>query len=259
MTFAIAIDVLVVAWVLYRQVKVRRVWPRLTLRLPVVLAVIGIVELLTYTASRHVSGTVAGILTLSFVVGAIGLGALRAATVRIWRTEGAVLRQGTWLTIVLWLVSLGLHYGAEGWIDALHGPGGIVSASLLLWLGVTYGVQNAVVHWRAERLQEPDDPVDARSAVLSGRWWTGAWGGRGPGGPNGPGGGPGGPPWWTGGGRLPDSHAGAIDARAEPVSPTPEHGEDGGSPHDPTARPGPAVPPQGGPPPPGGPHAPGTP
>jgi hypothetical protein len=194
MTFALALDVVIVALVLYRQRMVRRVWPRLSLRLPGVLVVLGLIELLSDTGSHHVSAAVVGVLALSFAVGAVALGALRAATVRIWRVNGAVLRQGTWLTIALWLLSLALHYGAETWIDALHGPGGIVSASLLLWLGVTYGVQSAVVHRRAARLRAPGDPIDARSAVLSGRWWAGAWGNGRPG-------------------------DGAIDVRAEPVPP----------------------------------------
>jgi len=168
MTLAIALDVLVVAWLLWRQLKVRRVWPRLTFRLAAVLCVLGLVELVDYTGHHHVSAAVAGILTLSFGVGAVALGALRAATVRIWRAGPVVLRQGTWLTVGLWVLSLGLHYGAEGWIDSLHGAGGVISASLLLWLGVAYGVQNAVVHHRAEGLLGSVGPViDARSEAVA--------------------------------------------------------------------------------------------
>ncbi|HUA95957.1 MAG TPA: hypothetical protein VMB82_10565 [Acidimicrobiales bacterium] len=176
MTFAIALDVVIVALVLYRQRMVRRVWPRLSLRLAGVLAVIGLIELLSYTASRHLSGAVIGVLVLSFVVGAVALGALRAASVRIWRVNNAVLRQGTWLTMGLWALSLALHFGAEWWIHALGGPTGVASASLLLWLGVTYGVQNAVVHRRAEGLLAAGGAIDAHADVVGGPG-RGGWSG----------------------------------------------------------------------------------
>lgn len=177
MTFAIAVDVLVLAWLLWRQLKVRRVWPRLTLRLAAVLGVIGLFEVFDYARTHHVSGGAAGILTLSFLVGGVALGAVRAATVRIWRIGPAVVRQGTALTVGLWGVSLALHYGAAAWIDSINGQGGVVSASLLLWLAVTYGVQNAVVHHRAVGLLESAGPIDAQSEVVGGRWETGRWAG----------------------------------------------------------------------------------
>jgi hypothetical protein len=211
MTFAIVLDVVVVALVLYRQRMVRRVRPRLALRLPVILGVVGLVELASYTGNRHVPAAAVGVLALSFVVGAVVLGAVRAATVRLWRVEGLVLRQGTWLTIALWLVSIALHYGAQSWITSLHGPGGIVSASLLLWLGVTYGVQTAVVHRRAEGLlAQAGETIDARSEVVDpGRRWGVTWvrgGGFGqPGGTQGP----------------RPAHPDAIEARAEPIPPSP--------------------------------------
>jgi hypothetical protein len=176
MTFAVALDVVIVALVLYRQRMVRRVWPRLSLRLAGVFAVIGLIELLSYTGSRHLSGAVIGVLVLSFVVGAVALGALRAASVRIWRVNDAVLRQGTWLTMGLWVVSLALHFGADRWIGALHGPTGVASASLLLWLGVTYGVQNAVVHRRAEGLLGANGAIDAHADVVDGPG-RGGWNG----------------------------------------------------------------------------------
>lgn len=222
MTFTIVVDILVVVWLLYRQRQVRRVRAQVNLRLAGFLSILGLIELIDFSDQHHLAPKVVGVLTLSFVVGAVALGAVRATTVRIWRVEGAVLRQGTWLTIGLWILSLALHYGAEWWIDALHGPGGVVSASLLLWLGVTYGVQNAVVHHRAEGLLQASGSIDARSQPLSGRWWAGTWVGS-PGGPAG--GGPGGA-GWTGGGpgggdSSSRSHPDAIEAHAEPVEPPP--------------------------------------
>jgi hypothetical protein len=215
MTFAILVDVLVVVWLLYRQIQVRRVRPQINLRLAAVLTVIGLIELIDFAGNHHMSGRVLGVLVLSMLVGAAALGAIRAATVKIWRVEGAVLRQGTWFTIALWLLSLALHFGADWWIDAWKGPSGLATASLLLYLGITYGVQNAVVHHRAEGLLAAAGPIDARSEPLAGRWWGGTWV-RSPGSWGGPPGTPGGPA-----GDGSQSHPDAIEVRSTPVEPPP--------------------------------------
>ena len=242
MTFAVFVDIVLVVWLLHRQLKVRRIWPRVNLRLAVILTLVGLVELVDYTGHHTLSPAVVGVLALSFAVGAVALGAVRAATVRIWRVEGAVLRQGTWLTVGLWILSLALHFGAQWWIDGLHGSSGVISASLLLWLGVTYGVQNAVVHHRAEGMLQAGAPIDARSEAVGGRWWGGTWGwspGGGAGGPWGgrvgrDGGGGGG---FNGGGGVDGdgsagggrarSHPDAIEAHAEPVEPPPRRKQSG--------------------------------
>ncbi|HEY1734384.1 MAG TPA: hypothetical protein VGG23_08055, partial [Acidimicrobiales bacterium] len=205
MAFTVVLDVVVVVWVLYRQVQVRRVRAQVNLRLSAVLAVIGLIELISYAGHHHLSAKVVGVLVLSMLVGAGGFGAIRAATVHIWRDESGVFRQGTSLTMVLWIVSLALHFGADWWIDAWKGPSGLASVSLLLYIGITYGVQNAVVHARAQKLLAAAGPMGARSAPFAGHWWARTW---------------------TPSSRWPDGyrgegHPGAIDARADPLFPPP--------------------------------------
>jgi hypothetical protein len=204
--FTVVLDVVVVVWVLYRQVQVRRVRAQVNLRLSAVLAVIGLIELISYAGHHHLSAKVVGVLVLSLLVGAGGFGAIRAATVHIWRDESGVFRQGTWLTMALWIVSLALHFAADWWIDAWKGPSGLASVSLLLYLGITYGVQNAVVHVRAQKLLAAAGPMGGRSAPFAGHWWAGTWtpSSRRP-----------------GGGADGDRHPGAIDARADPLFPPP--------------------------------------
>jgi len=168
MAFTVAVDVVVVIWLLYRQRRVRRVRPHLGLRLALLFAVIGLIELLDYTDTHHLTLADAGVLTGSFVVAAIGLGALRALTVQIWQDGNVVYRQGTWWTVGLLLIAIGIHYGAEGGIDALGGPGGVGTASLLLWLGITYGVQRAVVHHRASSMLDAAAAVEGPTIVING-------------------------------------------------------------------------------------------
>jgi hypothetical protein len=150
MFFSIALDVLLAVYVLRRQRRIRPVPRVLNLRLPVILGVIGLIEALSYIDGHHHHITGSDYLWVlgTLVVGALLLGALRALTVQIWTSDNWVVRQGTWLTMGLWVLSLALHFVSGA------GAGNLEAASFLLYLGVTYGVQNYVIHRRALPLWE---------------------------------------------------------------------------------------------------------
>ena len=59
---------------------------------------------------------------------------------------GRLMRQGSWVTVLLWLLAVGLHLV----VDSGNGVGG---ATLLLYLGLTLGTQQVVVQWRARRMR----------------------------------------------------------------------------------------------------------
>jgi hypothetical protein len=166
------IDVLVLAWILYRQRSVRRVPLRFGAQLPVLIAVFGVIQFVDYTDTHNVRMSVLGVTLASVVIGAGLLGALRAYTVRLYGgPDGRVLRQGTWLTMVLWLVSIAVHFGAFSLVHALHGATGIASASLLLYLAVSVAVQNNVVRLRALRLVQEGGPIDVASEPIGATSW----------------------------------------------------------------------------------------
>jgi hypothetical protein len=155
--FSILLDVVVALYILRRQRLIRPVPRALSLRLPVALGVIGLVEVLGYTDTHHVTRYDVAWVIGTLVVGAVLLGALRALTVKIWTSNNWVVRQGTWLTMGLWAVSLALHF--VGGVGAHHvGAGNLEASSFLLYLGATYGVQNAVVHRRASPLWDALGP-----------------------------------------------------------------------------------------------------
>ena len=79
-------------------------------------------------------------------------GAVRAATVHVWIDTGRALRQGTWLTAVLWIVSLGLHLGYDYLVDGKGAIAGLGSASLTLYFAVTYAIQRVILQARAQRI-----------------------------------------------------------------------------------------------------------
>jgi hypothetical protein len=160
--FSIALDVLIGVYILSRQRRIRPVPRVLSLRFPIIVGIIGLIDLLSYTDTHHHITQTAYLWVLAtIVVGALLLGAVRALTVKIWTSNNWVVRQGTWLTIGLWVLSLALHFA--GGIGAQHsGAGNLEASSFLLYLALTYGVQNYVVFRRATPLWDALGPEAGR-------------------------------------------------------------------------------------------------
>lgn len=155
------IGVAVLALLVYRQLQVRPV--RANFRLPLILAVIGVIELTQFLQHDHHTGAVAAALAGSLALAAI-TGAIRAMTVRVWiDAAGQALRQGSWITAVLWVVSLGVHLGYDYLVDGKGAQAGLGSASLTLYFAVTYTIQRVILQAKAQRIagsprQDINDP-----------------------------------------------------------------------------------------------------
>jgi hypothetical protein len=165
----VAIDALVLAWVLYRQRRFRRVRLQFAARVPVVLSLIGLVQFVHFTETHSLGAAVSGIAIGSCVVGGALLGTLRAMTVRLSRLQKGLAQQATWLTMALWAVSVGLHFALTPAVSALHGPIDVIAASLLLYLALSLGAQNSVVHRRAVRFLMRGE--SAAPTALDARSW----------------------------------------------------------------------------------------
>jgi uncharacterized membrane protein len=149
---SIVIGVAVVGLLLARQLQVRPVREQSSLRIALILGVIGIAELINAAHGHSLRATAVAWLALMVIVGA-ALGAVRAFTVKLWRLDnGMSMRQGSVVTAILWVISLGAHLAMESRIDAASKIAGFGASSLLLYLAVTYGVQREVVRWRATAL-----------------------------------------------------------------------------------------------------------
>jgi len=145
--FSYALGTLILILVLLRQVRVRPVRRVFQPRLPAVIGVIGLFEMFSYAGNHHVSSSAWWWVLGTLAVGAIGLGALRGISMRVWPGNGWVLRQGNAITMALWLATLLVHFaGDTGQSHA--GAAGLEGASFLLYLGVTLGVQNYVIYRR---------------------------------------------------------------------------------------------------------------
>jgi hypothetical protein len=150
----LVIGLAVLAFILYRQMQVRPV--RAGLRLSLILAVIGVIELTQFLQHHSHGPKVYAALAGSLVLAAV-FGAVRAVTVRVWVDgSGQAMRQGTWLTTVLWLVSLGVHLGYDYLVDGKGPQAALGTASLTLYFAVTYTIQRVILQWRVQRIPGAD-------------------------------------------------------------------------------------------------------
>ncbi len=149
----VVIGVAVVALVLGRQLAARRVKTDGGGRLMLILGGVGLIQAGQYlNRVGHVSGVGVTVAVISLSIGAL-LAYARANTVRIWRQEDGWWRKGNGLTLVLWLLSIGSHFGIAALATAFS-PGdgtdiaGLGGATLLLYLGVSLGLQQLVLERR---------------------------------------------------------------------------------------------------------------
>ena len=193
MFWTIAFDVVVVALLLYRQRRIRPVPRTLRLRMPIFLGVIGLIEVLAYTGSHHVSSGGLWLVLGVTVVGAAVLGFVRALTVQIWESNHWVVRQATGLTMILWVLSLVLHLAigsGTGQVATAH----LETASFLLYVALTLAAQAYVVHVRAAPMWRALGPEAGRPLQFAfgngpggaGAFFTNFGGAGEPGGPGGP-------------------------------------------------------------------------
>jgi hypothetical protein len=159
------IGVLVLGWILYRQLQARPA--KADLRLPLILGIIGIIDLTGFLGQHgHHPGYVFAALAGSFILAVVFAGA-RAATVHIWVDNGQAWRKGTTLTAVLWILSLAVHLGYDYLVDGRGPLAGLGAASLAMYFAITYTVQRLMIQARARRIGEkhtidPETPISVR-------------------------------------------------------------------------------------------------
>lgn len=148
---SLGVTLLVLAWLLYRQRQVRVFRPSFGVSLILIVAGIGV---LGGGGANGLGSTGRDVVLGALLVGdAAGLGAVRALTVRLWRSGQGVVRQGSWWTMGLWVVGFGIH----ALVDAIAG---ISESTLLLYLGVTLAAQQLVLQARVtDPSRLPDRPM----------------------------------------------------------------------------------------------------
>jgi hypothetical protein len=169
----LALDAAVLVWILYRQRRARRVRLRFARRIPVLLSLVGVAQFIHFNETHSLGAEIAALVIGSCLLLAGAFGALRGATVRLIPAgRGALVQQATWLTLVLWPVSIGADLSLSAAVAALHGPVGATASSAVLFLALSLGAQNTVVHGRAvHALRAGTTDGRARAHALDTRSW----------------------------------------------------------------------------------------
>jgi hypothetical protein len=148
-----------VAWVLYRQTIARPVTARSLWLLPGILAVIGIAGIGQVDGGK-LSATAVMYLASDLVSSAV-LGAIRGCFVRVFERNSVMWRQGSVVTIALWVVAIGFRVVVTI-LASNAGVANVSSAALELALGVSLLAQNGVVAFRGSRRGLPFAPDGTR-------------------------------------------------------------------------------------------------
>jgi hypothetical protein len=155
----IVIGLLVLVIILRRQLRARPVNADRPATIFFILGIVGIAQIVdAWRDHAPVSGGIT-LLALSLVVAA-GFGVWRATSVRLWRDGGQLWQQGTPLTITLWVLAIGVHLGVDVLghvIEPAHSAAATsvtdtLSASILAYIAVSFGVQRVVVGRRARAM-----------------------------------------------------------------------------------------------------------
>lgn len=156
MATELALGIVVLGLLIFRQLAPRRVSAS-SLRIMLILGVIGVAELAGFLHKHHGGTTLDAALGGSLVL-ALVFGVLRAMTTRIWQQDGSAWSQGNWLTALLWVLALGAHLGYDALLDQHHGTAGLGEATLVLYLAVSLGAQRLIVMQRARGPLPPGAP-----------------------------------------------------------------------------------------------------
>ena len=149
---SLVIGLAVLALVLYRQLAARRLSE--SYRLSFILAVIGAVQFVDFLKGHpgNPGGITEAVVGSLVLAGAFGVA--RAITVRVWRQGGLLMRKGTWITAILWIIAVAAHYGYDdlvaGHITGKNGSS-VGNATVLLYLVISLTVQQFVLLARVKR------------------------------------------------------------------------------------------------------------
>jgi hypothetical protein len=146
----VILGIAVLALLIYRQLLARPVNASV-LRLTVILGGIGLLETYQFLAGHHADAVTYAAIGGSLLLAAF-FGGLRAVTVRVWSDGGQAWSKGSWLTAGLWIAALAAHLGYDALVADGHGNKGLGSATVLLYLAVSLGIQRLIVLQRAHRL-----------------------------------------------------------------------------------------------------------
>ncbi|UOZ08557.1 hypothetical protein [Amycolatopsis sp. WQ 127309] len=155
----VAVAGLVLYRVVYKQLRGTLLDRKSLVTLPLLLVVVG--GYLTLKALPGASAAELGFLGVDLVLLA-GLGVLRSTTTTLTARGGTTFQKGSAVTLVLWVLTIGVRIGLVALATALGVAGPLSSASIAFTVGVSIAVQNATTY---RRIQLAGLPLAERGAA----------------------------------------------------------------------------------------------
>jgi hypothetical protein len=168
---SLIVELAIVAFILIRQVSSRPLKENYVL--PAILLVLGLAEFGSFVLGQrqfdafihgqthhlviHNTGTIIAAVAGSLVLAVLS-GAIRTTTIRVWWQDGQFWRGGSWLTAVLWIVSLAVHFGYDALITHGKPESGVAGATLLPYFAISLTVQRVILLARARRMRAHQAP-----------------------------------------------------------------------------------------------------
>lgn len=159
-------------WIMYRQTQPKAVKEERPYVLMIILAALGLVQIVQLSQKVNIPLEAYVLMVIGLVSGA-AFGLLRGSLLHVWRNaEGVLMRQGNWVTVVLWIVGLGVHLGLDQ-LATLFAPSDAHSAaeslggtSVTLYIGITLAAQSLMALGKARRLEHSSLPVKVNARVI---------------------------------------------------------------------------------------------
>ncbi|MBB4687633.1 hypothetical protein [Amycolatopsis jiangsuensis] len=144
----VALGVLVLHRVVYRQLRGTVLTRKSLVIMPLVLTAAGV-----FSAADALGAATSGELTLLAVdvVVLAALGLLRSATTTLTARDSTTFQKGSVGTLLLWLATIGARVGFGFAAAAFGVSGALTSGSILLTLGISIGAQNALTYYRIQQ------------------------------------------------------------------------------------------------------------
>ncbi|WP_019203106.1 hypothetical protein [Tsukamurella sp. 1534] len=145
------VTVVALGWIVYRQMQARPLKEN-TVRIAVVLCVVGLVQTVQYVSAGGPVGAGHAVAAALGLIVAVALAYPRALTTRVFPgPDGRYLRQGTAATMGLWVVAIGLHVAIDVAVPAAlgdHTGRGFAGVTTMLFVGVTLLAQSLFLRRR---------------------------------------------------------------------------------------------------------------
>lgn len=138
----IGIGIAILILIIYNQMRVRQVYRKIKITVPIIFIILGIFTLSEYFQTQIITTKAIISIIISLTALAVGMGVLRAKTMKLWADDAHIYRQGNWLTILLWVITFSLHL----FLDYYGNTG---ESTILIYLGITLIIQRWIIQNRA--------------------------------------------------------------------------------------------------------------